>query len=734
MQLKNFIVFTLLFCSISLFAQATWQLEQELAPFTETRKNIQQFQIANLNTSEFLQDLLATPEEFSGNYQRIYLPMPDASLQAFDIAVSSIMEEGLAQKYPHFQTYVGHAIDNKSMSMRCAWTSMGFHAYILSSEGDIFIDPFEKENQYIIYYGKHEIGGSMPEKACGFMNAQHSSISKDDVHTPVQYGEQLRLIRTAIATTGEYTQERGNGNTETGLASVVRITNSLNVIFERDLGVRLLLIADNDRLIYTDSDNDPYDIDAFSMLQQNRMNLNETIGRDNYDLGHVLGFALEGGVGGVASFVGNFCTEQTASGVSGYFDNEARLIRTVAHEIGHQLGADHTWSNCGEDLNSGQRSSNTAVEPGSGSTIMSYAGSCAENDVIRTSYPFFHGMSIRQINNRLDETGQCYDLMETGNNVPTVSIASPSGLRIPISTPFELTVNASDSDGDELTYSWEQFDLGPISPLGSPIGNGPSFRAFQPTELDTRVFPNRITIQFNREDNNEVLPTFSRGFTFQAVVRDNRNGGGIVVLEPTNFSSSEMAGPFKMLSPNEEDVILSEGEDIEVTWDVANTDMPPINCETVDILLSYNNGFSYPDTLAHAVPNTGSASIIIPVGRTATRTRLKVKATNSIFFDISDNYFPIVEAMVAVDETTAANGLNILPNPAKDKLWVEVEETSAAPMDLMLYNTQGKLLKNYRFSTFGKRQVLDISEIEAGVYYLKSMQEGKQGVRKVVIQ
>ena len=95
--------------------------------------------------------------------------------------------------------------------------------------------------------------------------------------------------------------------------------------------------------------------------------------------------------------------------------------------MGHQLGADHTWSNCGEDLNGSQRSSNTAMEPGSGNTIMSYAGSCGENNIKNIAEKFFHGISIQQVNAHLNNTAQCYQLMPTGNTAPSVKVNIDNG-------------------------------------------------------------------------------------------------------------------------------------------------------------------------------------------------------------------------------------------------------------------------------------------------------------------
>ncbi|MBK8555102.1 MAG: hypothetical protein IPL65_04705 [Lewinellaceae bacterium] len=82
------------------------------------------------------------------------------------------------------------------------------------------------------------------------------------------------------------------------------------------------------------------------------------------------------------------------------------------------------------------------------------------------------------------------------------------------------------------------------------------------------------------------------------------------------------------------------GEYQVVTWDVANTDKAPVNCQTVNIKLSINTGLDYNITLAAGVPNTGSACIQVP-SNISNLARIRVEAAENIFFDISNANFRI---------------------------------------------------------------------------------------------
>ncbi|NJN78738.1 MAG: hypothetical protein HC803_10785, partial [Saprospiraceae bacterium] len=139
----------------------------------------------------------------------------------------------------------------------------------------------------------------------------------------------------------------------------------------------------------------------------------------------------------------------------------------------------------------------------------------------------------------------------------------------------------------------------------------------------------------------EILPDAARTLEFRMTARDNKAGGGGVTYDVINFSVSGNAGPFLVTEPNTNQTVWTEGAIGQVTWDVANTDVAPINCNLVDILLSTDGGYTYTYTLATSVPNTGAYSTLVPIGSATNQARVKVQAADNIFFDISNQNFTI---------------------------------------------------------------------------------------------
>jgi hypothetical protein len=300
--------------------------------------------------------------------------------------------------------------------------------------------------------------------------------------------------------------------------------------------------------------------------------------------------------------------------------------------MGHQFGADHTFNNyCG-----GNRASSAAYEPGSGTTIMSYAGICAPN-VQNTADGYFHNKSYNDIYEfSVNGYGNsCAAVTETGNSPPVISM--PEGeFSIPVSTPFALTGSATDADGDALTYSWEQFDLGPATDdsdadLTNPSGNQPIFRSWPATSDSTRVFPRLQDLASGQSTIGELLPTYGRDLSFKLTVRDNQAGGGGVADDLVSFSVTAQAGPFR-LTNQPSGYVRDTAQTI--TWDVAGTDQAPVNAGQVDILISLDGGLTYPNVLASDVDNDGSHEVMIPDVNSST-ARIKVQASANIFFAVS---------------------------------------------------------------------------------------------------
>ena len=628
----------LLFISLNLFSQNPWTDISNNAITNLHEENFNplpsEYRVVNLDFAELKSHLENAPMEFTeaakNNPLILALPMPDGTMQNFEVAKSPMMEQGLADKFPEIKTFTLQGLDDPTAVGRMDFNSTNFHAFLRSANDAFLIDP--AGDHYLSFYKKNKYVPKNTRPECGFEHADDNDILQAATRTTFSVGEELRIYRIAVSTTGEYSSYHG-GSVASVMNAITTTINRINTVYEIDIAVRLVLIADNDQLVFLDAANDPFDNNnAGAMLGQNTATINTIIGAENYDIGHV--FATGGA--GLAS-LGGVCFDEKARGATGVFPPTGDYydIDYVSHEIGHQFGANHTFNNC-----SGNENTGTAFEPGSASTIMGYANLCDLNNVQFSSDPYFHGINLQEIFNFMDAGGvSCAESMPTNNTPPSVEIID-GGFNIPISTPFELTAIGNDVDGDVLTYCWEQFDTGPTSMLGSPMGNAPLFRSYLPTTSPTRVFP-RIenVVNNNLITDVEYTPDYERGLTFNVAVRDNNAGAGGITWDELHFDVTETAGPFEVLNPNTA-TTWEVGQWLEVNWDVANTDNNVVNCQKVNIKLSVDGGYTYPYLLTDNVPNNGSAFISVPNVLT-NQARVRVEAADNIFFDISNTNFTI---------------------------------------------------------------------------------------------
>ncbi|MBK9257394.1 MAG: T9SS type A sorting domain-containing protein [Saprospiraceae bacterium] len=640
------------------------------------------FSLANTDFKKYME---SAPPEFSHergqNSFLVDFPLPDGKTETFVVFQSPVMEEGLAERYPSIKSWKGYAVNDQNKVIRLDYGPNGFHGAISTNDGLVYIDPYTLGNidNYIVYYTKDHISDLYRDRIlCGADHEEH--MHNDRRGTGSRSGEQekmfLRVYRLAMACTGEWGSRRET--VEKALADMVAMVNRANLIFEKELALRMVLVENNDKLIFLDPMTDPYtDADqGREILRQNTGNINTRIGSANYDIGHVLSVCFD--VGGVAG--GSMCTSSKGAGVTCHNNNniESIVVRVLSHEMGHQMTASHTFNRCGE---TDQLALGTAFEPGSGSTIMSYAGSCGSDNLTFNNDDYFHSASLEQMlgftNTLSTDAYNCAEKIEINNYIPELTLPYVNGFTIPISTAFELTGEAYDENGDNMTYIWEQFDNGASAPLGSPVGNSPLFRSLRPSATPTRFFPNvsRILSQ-NFSDVSELIPTYARSMTFRFVVRDNNPLGSAAAWQDMKFNVSDKAGPFKMIFPLY-DERFRVGQKVNVKWDVAGTDQLPVDCKKVNIYLSFDSELrtGHPNLvlLAKETPNDGEETIIIP-NRLSTRVRVVIKAADNIFLTTS----------------LAHSRIEVPVGPA---FFMDVEE----------YNQSSCLPENveYRFSTAG---------------------------------
>ena len=232
---------------------------------------------------ESLQTILrrAPQESVSSNKGEIItldLPVPDAGFMRFKIEDSPIMEKQLANRYPEIKTYRGQGIDDPTAITRFDWTPSGFHAIILSTRGTILIQPASRGDivNYVVSF-QDQLPGSFQ---CGVDTAMQEAAIEEHknlrqargIRPNVVSGSALRTYRLAVAATAEYTQTYGGGTVAGGLAAIATTINLVNSIYERELAIRMVLIANEDSIIFTDTTTDGYTSDSVSsLLSQNQV-------------------------------------------------------------------------------------------------------------------------------------------------------------------------------------------------------------------------------------------------------------------------------------------------------------------------------------------------------------------------------------------------------------------------------------------------------------------------------
>ena len=579
----------------------------------------------------------------------INIPLPDGSSQNFLISESPIMEAPLAEQYPGIKTFSGEGIDDPYARIYLDYTPSGFHAMILRPAGSVFIDPYYRGRTdiYTSYYKKDFLVTEETKWECLFENTEELIDKKEEKKKEIKIGTpkkraaiNLKTYRIAIAANGQYSDFHGN-TISSVLAAINTALNRIRGVYETELAISFTLIATNELIICLSPCNDLGNTSG-ALIGAIQSYIDTRIGSANYDVGHV----FSTGGGGVAS-LGVICSGSKARGVTGLSSptGDPFYIDYVAHEMGHQFAGNHTFNGSSGSCSGGNRNGSTAYEPGSGSTIQAYAGICSPQNIQSNSDAYFHLVSLNEMTNHItNQSGaNCGTDTDNGNNGPTAdaNFENIDGKSIPINTPFELTGSATDPDVDMMTFSWEEWDLGPQGNISNTSTTAPNFRTFFPDASPTRVFPQLSDILNNTTTFGEILSAVARDFKFQFIARDNRVDGGGYDSDLITLHVVDTGGPFAVTSPN---TGASQMGNITITWNTVGTENAPISCANVDILISEDGGLTFEVLLAD-VTNDGSQEVTLPNVNTST-ARIKVKCSDNVFFDISDTDFTIVSCMI----------------------------------------------------------------------------------------
>ena len=654
---KLLIIF-LFFTIISVSAQETkglWIkkniLEKNTSLTFEKKSTPKEFNVYDLNIALLKKSLINIPKrknELKNSSVILSFPNGAGEFEKYEIFEASIMEESLQKKYPNIRSFIGIGINNSNSTIRFSLTDLGLNAMVFqNSKEATFIDPYTKNKESYLVYKKSDLTESSDLFQCKFddlnSNFTKANVSVSSKPNNANDGK-LRTFRLAVATTGEYSQfhltQQGIEPTATVevkksavLSAIVTTMTRVNAIFERDVALTMELIANNTSIIFLDELTDGFtNDDSEKLINESQTVIDAAIGLENYDIGHT----FSTGGGGLAQLASP-CTNNKAKGITG--DSEpigsSYDIDYVAHEMGHQFGAHHTFNSEAGSCGNNNKSFFTAVEPGSGSTIMAYAGLCSPDNIKGLSDEYFHLVSIKEMWANINGgNSTCGAISVTNNNAPVIEPLI--NYTIPVSTPFALTAIATDIDGDLLTYTWEQLDTESTTyPLVSTATGGPAFRSLSPSSSSMRYFPAQSTVLAGKLSSVwEVLPSVARTMKFGVNVRDNHQGGGQTASEETLVTFIEDQGAFYITSQNTPET-LDAGTSTLITWEVANTNLAPINCAKVNILLSNDGGLTFPIKLAENIDNNGSYEIVLPNITANNTVRIKVESVGNIFYAVN---------------------------------------------------------------------------------------------------
>lgn len=658
MRIKTTLLAILLLASFNLFAQNNYWTPisaTDISPeIFENNYKPAVYKAFHLNEQSLRISLSGVPMENDINISQspviIIVPNAQGILEKYAVVESPMMEPGLADRYPMIKTYLGVATDRSGSTISFDVSPRGFHAQVLSpGRPTYYINTVDKDNGHYIVFDRTGMN-TVTDFDCNTAEL----VNKSDVQSQADGADDglRRTFRLAVTVNGEYSQACLNGSETTDaqrkakvLAMLTTNLTRANAIYNRDFGIRMNFVATMDNVLYLNPTADPFNDTQIGWNGTTQVTLNTEIGSANYDIGHLIAKVAFNQENGNAGCIGCVCKSNKGSAFTAHYliQGDPLAVEYWCHEMGHQFGANHTFSMDYEGTGAN-------MEPGSGSTIMGYAGITGSTDVQPAGDDYFHAVSIEQVTTYLKHPAgaNCAAVTSTGNATPVVNAGSD--YTIPKSTPFVLTGQASDANADVMSYCWEQYDdyaSGSNTFPQATSVSGPVFRSMLYSTNLQRTFPALSTVLNGSTFSTwEAVPSVARTMKFRFTARDNAVNGAANNADDVIVTVDATTGPFIVTAPNNAVTPWKVGEFQTITWDVAGTTAGAVNCANVAIDMSTDGGTTFPIVLVASTPNDGSHEINVPNNITSA-ARIRVRAVGNVFFDISNSNFAIQAATTA---------------------------------------------------------------------------------------
>lgn len=710
---------------------------------TSTKNKFTSTTLSNIDF--YAMDITSFKESITSQ-NKVTLPNFYGNFSDYYITETSNFTKKVASKYSAITSYSLKGIDDKTATGKLSIGTDGVHIIMFSGKHKtLYITPYNKEKTTYAAHLKGALDDGTSDFTC--FAEDKISVEKNEIDTYSHKNandSKLRVYRLALACTGEYAQfhinQQGLSDTATDTAKEEAVLSAMNTsitrvnaVFERDLAVRMNIVLNsngNNDLIFLDPDTDDFTNDTTTLLfNESQVVCDDIVGSSNYDIGHT----FSTGAGGLASLRAICTTTRKAKGVTGISSpiGDTFDIDYVAHEIGHQFGAPHTFNGeNGGNCDTNNRNDANAVEPGSGTTIMSYVGICSPLNVQNNSDDYFHAVSIASMWAAIQNTS-CATEIDTNNASPIINLNN-TAYNVPISTPLILKGDATDTDSSNLTYCWEQIDIELVTvPLSTNIA-GPAFRSLPPSISSDRYLPTLATVVAGSTANDwEAIPEVSRNMNFSLTVRDNESDGGATAREDISINFID-TDPFTVNTP---DALIANANQT-ITWNVGETNISPINTDKVTIKLSIDGGLTFPFTIIEDTDNDGSEEVLIPLVSTTSNAIILIQASENIFYNISD-IFEIFNDPTASVEDTTFNKFSLYPNPSQGIFNLNFETFSKSNTTIIqLIDIRGKIIhkKEYNITSTLSSQQLDYSDLNTGLYLLQITNGSKQTIKKIILE
>lgn len=741
---------------LSFFNHANAQNWSEVPSYFLKNKNInsefENSKVYSMDINTLKNKLILAPTNTSNESGIIIdLPTSDGNIQKYMVWEASVLSPKLQEKYPNIRSYVGKSLEDPSVYLRFSVTPLGLSSSIFKSdENSDFIESHNINGS--TYYEVHNSNKARNNFICSTAEliSKHQSDESSGLTHNKASNQVFKTYRLALSVPGEYSAFFG-GTKEKALAAMTNTMTRVNGVFEKDMAINFQFIDNVDDLIFTDASTDPYSAPDEGMADhptygsapyylstwqvELQTYLTNNLGEDKYDIGHF--FGSEGG-GGNAGCIGCVCDTAFPDGKGSGMTSPANQIPSgdkfdidyVAHEIGHQMGANHTYSFIWEGTG-------VNVEPGSGSTIMGYAGITYQN-VQANSDDYFTHNSILQVQNNIKTKG-CGIERPILNTPPSIQLTK-TFYQIPLSTAFKLDATITDVENDAVLTTWEQNNSGTNATTGDNSKvketktTGPNFRSFSPVKETYRYFPKFSSILAGKLLHSgtgnavwESLTSVTRTYDFTITARDYNPEGPQTQNGTVKVRALNGFGPFVVNTPDTGDNKLAiNASNFNVTWDVAKTNEAPIETTKVKVSISWDAGNTFEEL--GIVDNTGTANFQMPANaKEVSNGYIMIEAVDNIYLAVKK----FSSGVLATKELDQAKS-TIYPNPSNGQFTIEQKITGKVKIEIVDVNGRTVYTTSENSTGYLKKQI--DTNLPSGVYIVKISYNEGQSTSKLIIK